>query len=69
MDAGNLIGKASALLVGLMFLVLATLIWIGFAGLGTYPVAFRLVFGVAILAYGGWRARRAWAAAGSGREN
>lgn len=69
MDAGELLGKLSAILVGLMFLVLTALLWIGFAGLGTYPLALRLVFGFAVLIYGTWRTGRAWRAHGSGTEN
>jgi len=69
MDAGELIGKLSAILVGLMFLVLTTRLWIGFAGLGSSPLALRLVFGFAVLIYGTWRTRRAWRKLGSGQEN
>jgi len=69
MDAGELLGKLSACLVGLMFLVLTALLWIGFAGLGSYPLALRLVFGFALLIYGSWRTRTAWRARGSAKEN
>lgn len=69
MEAGEWLGKLSAIMVGLMFLVLAALLWIGFAGLGRYPVALRLVFGVALLVYGFWRTRRLWRAQGAAEEN
>jgi hypothetical protein len=64
MDAGELLGKLSAIMAGSMFLVLAVLLWIGFAGLGQYPFALRLVFGFALLVYGFWRTRRLWRAQG-----
>ena len=69
MDANEFIGKVSAVVAGLLFAALAILLWVGFAGLATYPLVLRVVLGAAILAYGGWRIRRAWFAHGSRREN
>jgi hypothetical protein len=69
MNAGEALGKATALLAGALFVALAVLLWIGPGALTTYPLPMRVVFGLLLVVYGGWRARRAWRHAGVGPEN
>ena len=69
MGSGSMIGRIMAALAGLLFLVLAVLLLVGFGSLAQYPLWMRLLLALLIAAYGVWRARRGWRPVDSAGQN
>ena len=68
MQGDALFRRATAAFAGVLFLVLAVLVAVGFGGLGQYPLWLRGVVALAVVTYGLVRLRGAIRGVGRGSE-